>query len=117
MAEFKVQRQSVRAFAAASAGSVASPTVATSATGSDPTWLGYATIGRFPVQQEDGSVIEGIYIQWNNWPVGEPYIIERSTNLVDWEGFVFSDGDDGRMLAIFDLEKIEFYRIKRAWTN
>lgn len=105
-----MKRQSVRAFAASSA-------VVTSAT--DTNSPNYAVVGTFPVEYEGGGqrATTGVYIQWNNWPAGTPYVIQKTTNLVDWTEVVLSAGDEGRVLVIFDTEHKEFYRLVRAFVS
>lgn len=74
---------------------------------------GYALVSTVPIDHEDGSVTKGVYIQWNNWPSGVPYVIERSADLKTWTTAFESEGDDGRMLLIADpAEKIETFRIR-----
>jgi hypothetical protein len=71
----------------------------------------YGVASTFPMEYEDGKKGIGLYVVWNNWPSNTPYVIQRSTNLVDWTDLVFSEGDQGRLLANFDLDHLEFYRI------
>jgi hypothetical protein len=77
----------------------------------------YGVVGTFPIEREDGKKEIGVYVQWNNWPSGSPYVIQRSTDLKTWTDVVFSVGDAGRVLAIFDLDQHEFYRINRAFVG
>jgi hypothetical protein len=105
----KLSRQSVRAFAASSA------TVTT--TQADTNSPNYGVVGLFPVEHEDGKKTIGVYIQWNNWPSDAPYSVQKSTNLVNWEDVILSNGDNGRVLAIFDPQGHVFYRIVRAFVS
>lgn len=74
---------------------------------------GYAVISTVSLKHEDGTASKGVYIQWNNWPAGVPYVIERSVDLVNWTTEFESEGDMGRMLLIADpREKIETFRIR-----
>jgi hypothetical protein len=102
-----MKKQSVRAFAAASATFSAPDNSAST---------NYATITHFAVTNELGARSIGVRINWPNWPTNTPYAIQKSTNLVDWEGsFILSRGDAGATLEVIDQEQIEFYRIVRAF--
>lgn len=108
-----MKRQSVRAFAASSAEITAVPTAGVADTNSPH----YGVVGTFPIDHEDGSKGIGVYIQWNNWPSESPYVIQRSADLKTWTDVVYSVGDAGRVLAIFDLDQHEFYRINQLFVG
>jgi hypothetical protein len=71
----------------------------------------YGVAAKFIASYEDGKKTIGVYFQWNNWPPGSAYVVQRSTNLVTWTDLIRSGGDDGRVLVVHDLEAMEFYRI------
>lgn len=75
--------------------------------GSNTNSPSYGTVGTFPV--EDGRT--GVYVQWNNWPDGVPYRIQRSTNLIDWIFYIDSDGDLARTLTVAQPGRAEFFKI------
>jgi hypothetical protein len=102
-----MKKQSVRATAALSA-SFSAPDNSAS--------TNFARITPFAVTNELGAKSIGVRITWPNWPTNTPYAIQKSTNLVDWDGaFILSSGDAGATLEVIDQEAVEFYRITRAF--
>jgi hypothetical protein len=101
-----MKRQSVRAFAAASA-TFTSPDNSAS--------TNYATVRHFAVTNELGAKSLGVRITFPNWPTNTAYSILASTNLVDWRNIILSRGDAGATLEVIDQEHVEFYRIAPAW--
>jgi hypothetical protein len=75
---------------------------------------GYGVAGQFPIEHEDGSKSVGVFMQWNNWSTNA-YSIQRTTDFDTWEDVAVSNGDDGRVLVIYDPEAFEFYRINRIF--
>jgi hypothetical protein len=96
-----MKRPSVRAFALSETFSAPDNSSSTN----------YARITRFAVTNELGANSIGVRIEWPNWPTNTPYAVQKSTNLVKWDGSFVSAGDAGATLEVIDQEQMEFYRI------
>lgn len=82
----------------------------------NPPSTNFGVATRFAVTNELGQKSIGVRIEWPYWPTNTPYSIQKSTNLVDWEGsFILSRGDDGATLEVIDQDQMEFYRIVHAF--
>jgi outer membrane biogenesis lipoprotein LolB len=101
-----MKKQSVRAFAAASASFTST---------SDTTSTNWGTVTKFAVTNELGQKSIGVRLTWPNWPTNTSYSIQVSTNLIDWHGIISSRGDAGATVEVIDQERVEFYRIAPAW--
>ena len=111
MSPAPLRRQSLRAFAASS------ETVAASSGTADTNSPSYAVITKFTAANENGLKSAAVRVQWNNWPDDQSYAIQKSTNLVDWTDVILSAPGGPSEVLLYDLNQIEFYKIKRVFTS
>lgn len=106
-AQMKLQRQSVRAFAASSA------TVTATVDTNSPNW---GTVSMFRARDEAGTTNTVVKIEFRNWGT-DSYGIFRSTDLVTWDQVVLSKSGGPSEVLVYDPEDHEFFRIQRVFVS